>query len=146
MSLKHIKSILLKLCYVGVGSGYWIDPAGKIYDIKDDSHWEWANKEGHVQGDLMNSNAEMGNMVNRGWIRVRNVYGGLAFDVRDISRKTLEDIDDFMTFIEPQFETIAISGVSDEPEINYRITKDEFEENNHSVLETIQNRKKTQIV
>jgi len=48
---------------IAFGTGYFVDPSGKLYDIGEKiTHEGWANKRGQTVNDL----------IDRGWTRMRN--------------------------------------------------------------------------
>jgi len=146
MSLKRLKQILIKLCYVGRG-GYWIDPSGKILDVKMKSHFEWLKKnipEFKGTSPELEGNA-VATLIQKGWIRARYLGQQLGFNVNKLSKKNLEYIDNFI-FKTQSFEFgyiyIDVYGSSKD----YTVQKEDWQEADMSVVKALQNKSRVQLV
>ena len=89
-----IKKVLLEVRRSG-GRGEWVDPNGKVYDVGDTTHLEWAEK--YVGNDRHFSQNPYLELLSRGWIRILFNYIDSLMVIsrhKELTRKQKEYVED----------------------------------------------------
>lgn len=80
---------------MGITRGEFIEPNGKVHDVEDTTHWEWANK--YLGDEKRFDDNPLRELLLRGWVRVVYSYNDsiiLITTKRQLTRQQKEYLED----------------------------------------------------